>query len=102
ALIENLEHLPASRAVDACIGYCCLPLQQVVVLLLEAGEGPTLQGVLLDIAHAPFDLPLMPWGSRPGRQQDRSVMLAEAPQLRIQIRVVAVRADHGGLEVVGN
>ena len=54
----------------------CFPVAQEVVLLVQAGEDPALQGVLLDVVDAALDLPLVSRRVRSRRQKHRAVVLA--------------------------
>ncbi len=101
-LFKEFSDLLASRSVDACVSDGLFPVQQVFVLLSQAGERATFECVLLNVVHAPFDFALVARRSRFGRQQDRAVMLAETLQLGIEVRIVPVGFDHGRFEVVRN
>ena len=82
------------------VGHGRFPLQQMLVLLLQAREAVALQAVVLDIAHAAFDLPLVPRRARLRGQDRHAVVLAERLHLGIQLRVVPVRLLDRRLEVV--
>ena len=51
-----LTYLKARRAVDARVGHGQLPLAQEAVLLLQAGENPPFEGIVLSIADTVLDL----------------------------------------------
>ena len=59
-LLKELADLPARGAVDTGVGDGGLPVQQVIVLLFQAGEGSILQAIILDLADLAFALTLVP------------------------------------------
>ena len=64
-----------------------LPIEQMDVLLLQAGERLALQRVTLSVAYLPFNLAPVTRRTRLGGQDDRGVVFGEGLDLRIQIRV---------------
>jgi hypothetical protein len=62
--LETDDRLFVCGAVDALVGDRDGPLRQVLLQGLERDERPPGQGVVLDVAHAAFDLPLGPGASR--------------------------------------
>jgi hypothetical protein len=90
-LYEELAHLMTCRAVQPGVSNGVLPVPQELVLPFQAVEHASLEGVVLDIADAAFDLPLVGRPIGPRRQKEGTVMSRE-------------RADDGvelGLEPVG-
>lgn len=102
ALLESFRDLLARGAMDACVGGRRFPTQQELVLLRQRLEGACFQRVLLDVVDASLHLALVTWHPRLGGQQHRAVMLAEALQFRIQVRIVPVGSQHSRLEIVGD
>ena len=66
-------------------------------LVAEAGEDPP-----RDDLHRGLDLRLIPWFSRPGRQDDRAVVLRELLVRLLQPRLVPARDDDAALQLVGH
>ncbi len=89
-LSEYLADLLTCSPVDASVGDIALPVQQVAVLLSQAGELPALQSVGLDIFYATFGLTLVAGSIGLGRQDDRAVMIRKGSQAGIQFRIVPV------------
>ena len=81
--------------MDALIGDRDGPLRQVVLQGLERDERPSGQGVVLDVAHAAFDLPLGPGASRAAGTWGDATVLAEG-------REAGMPDDRAGLGVVGD
>ena len=75
-------------------------MHQMIVLRFQAWETMPLQSVVLDIAHAAFNLPLVPGRARLRGQDHHAVVLAEGLDLGIEVRVVPVRLLDRRLEVV--
>lgn len=92
--------LAAGGAVQARVSHRLLPVQQEAILLLQAVEGPPLQGVLLHVVDAPFHLPLVARRVGPGRQEGRAVMGGEGTHLGIEIGVEPVGLLDRGPQVV--
>ena len=99
-LLEEFGDLLARRAMNAGVGDGCLPVEQVIVLLLQAAELMAFQRVLLNVIDTPFHLAFVarcPWFRR---QQHGSIVLTETTQLGIQIGIVPVGFQNGRFEVV--
>ena len=99
-LLEHLAHLLPRRAVNPRVRHARLPGQQVSVRRRQRREPPALQRVVLDVADAPLDLPLVTRRVRLRRQHHRAVVLAERLHLRVQLRIEPVRILHRRLQVV--
>ena len=99
-LLEHLAHLLSCGAVDASVGDRRLPMFQVPVLFLKAGERPPLQRVVLHISHPTFDLALVAWSIRLRRQDHRAVVLTEGQDPGIDLRIVPVGVLHRGFQII--
>src|SRR5229473_1593228 len=99
---EQLAYLLPRRAMHARVRHGTLPVAQEAILLVQAGEGPSLEGVVLHIVDATFHLALVPWRVRPRRQQHHAVVLAERLHLRIELGVEPVRPRYRGTQVVAH
>ena len=86
--------------MNAGVGDGAFPLDEEVVLFLQAGKRPSLESVALDVTDLALGLALVPRHVGPGRQQDGSVMFAEGPQFGVDLRVVPVGLGHGRFEIV--
>jgi len=89
-LSEDLADLLTCGSVDASVGDIGFPVQQMAVLLGQAGKLPALQGVRLDILYTTLGLTLVAGSIRFGRQDDRAVMIRKGSQAGIQFRIVPV------------
>src|SRR5258708_6332047 len=92
--------LPAGGAVQARVGHRPLPVEQEVVLFIEAGERPAFEGVFLDVVDAAFDVALGAGRIRPGGQQGDAVVLSERTHLGVEVGVEPISLGDGGAEVV--
>lgn len=63
------------------IGCATRPLLEMLVLSVEAGERPPLEGVLLHVIDSPLDLALVPWRSRLRGEHGRAIVPAEVFEL---------------------
>src|SRR5690606_8050406 len=52
-------------AVNTRVGHAIEPCDRLAVEVVEAGEGPATQEVVLDVIHHPLDLALGPWPTHP-------------------------------------
>jgi len=86
--------------VDAGVGDCLFPLQQVPVLVRQAREGSAFQGIRLDILDAAFDLSFVARCPRLGGQDDGAVVPTELADLGVEIGIEPVGLDDRGLEIV--
>ncbi len=99
-LSEVFADVSTCGPVHAGVGHGQLPVAEEPVLLLQAGEAPAPQGVLLDVVDAPLDLPLVAGRVGARRQEHGAVVLAEGADLGVDLGVEPVGLLHGGLEVV--
>ncbi len=86
--------------MDAQVRHRCLPVEQMTVLLLQAGEHAALERVAFHVADARLDLALVPRRARLRRQHRQTIVLGERTQLRVQLGIVPVGLLDAGLEVV--
>ena len=101
-LREDLGDLLARCAVNPVVRHPRLPIEQMHVLLLQAGERLALQGVALGVAHLALDLSLVTRCARLGRQDARAVVFGEGLNLRVQIGVKPIGLEDSRFEVVDN
>ena len=97
---EQPAHLFASGAVNTCVGYACLPVEKMLVLLLQAGERMALESVIFYVIYTAFDLSLVTWRIRLCGQNHSAVMFAKGLDLRVNVRIVPVCILHGRLEII--
>ena len=64
-------------SMDARVGDCCFPLEQVFILCLQTVECLPFERVLLPIFDATFNLPFVSGHSWFGRQDRHAVVLSE-------------------------
>ena len=95
---EQHTHLLAHGAVDARVGDAAFPLGQEQVLLGEGAERAALQGIILRVLYAGFNLPFVLRSRRLRRQHDRAVMLGKARHPRIEVRIEPVGVEDRRLE----
>jgi len=55
---EQLAYLFTSSTMNTGVGYACLPIEQMLVLLLQATERTALESVIFYIPYASFDFAL--------------------------------------------
>jgi hypothetical protein len=88
------------RAVYASVGHRQFPVAEEAVLFLQTGEGPSPQGVFLDVVHASLHLPLVAGRVRSGGHEHRPIVFAEGADLGVELGVEPVGLRDGRLEVV--
>ena len=99
-LAKHFAHLLLRRAVNPRVGDACFPLGEMLVLLLQAGEGASFQAVALDILDSAFHFPLVPGHVGLGGQDHGAVVLAERLHLRRQHGIEPIGMLHRRLQVV--
>ena len=75
-------------------------MQQVIVLLDEAGERVALQAVALDVADAVLDLALVARHARLAGQRHNAIVLAERLDLGVDLGIEPVGMADCGAKVV--
>ena len=86
--------------MHAGVGDGALPLEQELVLPFQAVEGASLQGVVLDVSDAAFDLPFVGGAIGPCWQEDRAVMGRERTDLGVELGLEPVGFLDCGAKVV--
>lgn len=98
--IETLEDLLAHGAVNAGVGDGGLPMGEENILLGEARKLAAPERVLLYVVDPALDLALVPGHRGLGGREERLVVPAKLEQLGIEVRIIPIRLDDSGLEVV--
>ena len=99
---EDLAHMGPGGSMDPGVGNRAFPLRQMPVKLAKRGELLPLEGVTLDEVDSFFDLSLVAGRIGLGGKQNDPIVATECGELRVQIRVIPVGPENGGLQVVGN
>ena len=97
---EEGAHLLVDRPVDPRVGHVPLPVGQVDVLGPQAFEATALDRVLLGVVDPGLALALVPRHPRLARQDHRPVKPGKLGQLRVELRIIPVRLQDRGLQVV--
>ena len=71
-----------------------------LVLLLQAGENPPFEGIVLSIADTVLDLSLMAGHVRPRGQEHEAIMLAEGPHFGIELGIEPVGLLHRRAKII--
>ena len=82
------------------VGYPCFPIEQMLILLLQAREYTAFESVTLYIIYTAFYLSLVTWRIRFCGQNHSAVMFAKGLDFGMNIRIVPVGILYGGLEIV--
>ena len=100
-LFEQVHGAAAGLAVDAHVGHRVEPLAGDRVEVAEVGDLEAGQQVLLDVAHAGLDAPLLVPGADVAGGDLEPVVAGEVDMAGIEHRRLAAQAaQHRGLEVV--
>ena len=92
--------LPFGGAVDALVGDVGSPPLQVFIDLCQTLKILAFQGVVFDVFDTGLDFALVGGPVRPGRHDERTIVLGKDAQLRVEFGFIPVRLDHSSLEVV--
>src|ERR1700733_9966317 len=97
-----LAHLAASRAVDPGVSHGQLPVEQELVLFLQAGEASPFECVVLNVVDALLDLTLVARCVGPRRPERQAIMLTKGLDLGVELRFEPVGLLHRSPEVIQN
>ena len=88
------------RPVNTRVGDTYFPVEQMLVLLLQAREHPALEHIIFYIIYTFFDLSLIPWRIKSGGQNHGAVMFAKGLDLGVDVRIVSVGILYCGFQIV--
>ena len=105
-LFDGCEHRSRGGAVEAAMaslpGDLAAPGHRGGLHLFEAGPLAAAKEALADVAHRAFDAWLVLGLDRPGRVDETAVVLGQLHVPAVELRVIQIRFDRPGLQVVRN